>query len=518
MLRNLDQVTLPPPWLRGLLMLVFLGFGVLLGNVTSGSATSASQQPRLKLMLPPATVASSSSPTTPSTPAVPAATPTPTKPVTPGGTENTTQSSLHSAGGGESSGQSGSKGSGGGSSGAGGGGSGGGGGGEGSGGSAKLPAVKHVFLIVLADQPYAAVFGPASKAPYLAHTLERQGELLVRYYAVAHDELANGIALMSGQGPTAETAANCATFAEITPATTGTSPAPPGQAEGHGCVYPKSTETLAGQLTAKHLTWRAYVEGMSAGGAGVPGGGAPGAPGVCVHPALGAADPTVGPAPPPASPAGPAASQVLPANQPVMGEEYTTFRNPFVYFESVIGSTSTCAADDVGLGQLSTDLKSAKRTPTLSYIVPSLCHDGSPAACAAGQPAGVVPADDFLKKVVPEITASKAYKEGGLLAITVDQAPGTGVEADSSSCCGQPRFPNLPAPAPLPGGGQLPPSGGGQVGALLLSPFVKAANVDQDPYNHFSLLRTIEDLFGLGHLGYAGASGVESFNSAVFSK
>ncbi|HEY2201640.1 MAG TPA: alkaline phosphatase family protein, partial [Solirubrobacteraceae bacterium] len=183
-----------------------------------------------------------------------------------------------------------------------------------------------------------------------------------------------------------------------------------------------------------------------------------------------------------------------------------------------IGSASACAANDVGLGRLSTDLKNPKKTPTFSYIVPSLCDDGSPTPCASGKTAGVASADAFLKKVVPEIEASQAYKNGGLLAVTVDQAPATGVEADSSSCCGQPRFPSLPAAAPLPGGGQLPPSGSGQVGALLLSPFVKAGSVNQNPYNHFSLLRTIEDLFGLKHLGYAGATGVGSFNSEVFSK
>jgi len=539
-LRNLDQLTLPPPWVRGLLVLVFLGFGVLVGNATSDSATSAASSPaHLKLMLP-ATVASASPPTTSSMPELPAQTPTPpTKPATAGGTEGASGGGAsHGSGSPKSSGRegaggsggSGSSGSGGGSSGSGSGSSGsgggeGGGGGEGSGGSTKLPAVKHVFLIVLADQPYAAVFGPASKATYLAHTLEKQGELLVRYYAVAHDELANGIALVSGQGPTAQTAVNCPTFADIAPAGMGSppTPSPPtpsplaadGQVSGNGCVYPKATETLAGQLTAKHLTWRAYVEGMT-GGSGMSGGS-----GACVHPALGAADPTVGAAPPPSTGPG-AANQETPANQAATGE-YTTFRNPLVYFHGVIDSTSACAANDVGLGQLSSDLKSAKGMPTLSYIVPSLCHDGGPTPCAPGKPAGVVPADAFLKKVVPEIMASKAYRNGGLLAITVDQAPATGLEADSSSCCGQPRFPNLPAPAPASGGppttptaGQLPPSGGGQVGALLLSPFVKAGNVDQDPYNHFSLLRTIEDLFGLKHLGYAGAAGASSFGASVF--
>ena len=325
----------------------------------------------------------------------------------------------------------------------------------------------------------------------------------MRYYAVAHDELANGIALVSGQGPTAQTAVNCPTFTEIAPASAGATPATDGQVTGQGCVYPKSTETLAGQLTAKHLSWRAYLEGMTGS--------------ACMHPALGAADTTVGAAPPPTTTAG-AANQATPANAATVGEEYTTFRNPFMYFNSVIGSASACATNDVALGRLSTDLKNPKKTPTLSYIVPSLCDDGSPTPCASAKTAGAASADAFLNKVVPEIEASKAYKNGGLLAITVDQAPATGVEADSSSCCGQPRFPNLPAPAPLPGGGQLPPSGGGQVGALLLSPFVKAGSTNQDPYNHFSLLRTIEDLFGLKHLGYAGAAGVGSFNSEVFSK
>jgi hypothetical protein len=250
----------------------------------------------------------------------------------------------------------------------------------------------------------------------------------------------------------------------------------------------------------------------------------------CAHPALGAADPTVGAAPPASATPGPAgqatsgsSNQAEPANVAAQGARYTTFRNPFVYFHGVIDSAAACAAQDVGMEALGADLKSAKRTPTLSYIVPSLCDDGGPTPCASGQAAGALTADAFLKKVVPQIVSSKAYKQGGLLAITVDQAPNMGVEADSSSCCGQPRFPNLLAPAPASAAppaasvGQLPPSGGGQVGALLLSPFVKAGGVDEDPYNHFSLLRTIEDLFGLKHLGYAGASGVSSFNGAVFA-
>jgi hypothetical protein len=125
----------------------------------------------------------------------------------------------------------------------------------------------------------------------------------------------------------------------------------------------------------------------------------------------------------------------------------------------------------------------------------------------------MVAADGWLKKVVPQITASKAYKDNGLLVLTADEAPSSGEFEDSSSCCGQPAFPNMPPPA-----GGIGPPGGGQVGALLLSPFIKGGATVQETYNHFSLLRTVEDLYGLGHLGYAGGKEVSSFAPSLFTK
>ena len=129
--------------------------------------------------------------------------------------------------------------------------------------ASKLPPVKHVFVIMLSDEPYASVFGPSTAAPYLSETLERKGELLVRYDAVAHEQLANEVALLSGQGPTAETAANCPNYTDIAPTGAGADE----QVLGNGCVYPASTQTLVGQLAAKHLTWRAYVQGIDEGAA-----------------------------------------------------------------------------------------------------------------------------------------------------------------------------------------------------------------------------------------------------------
>ena len=170
-------------------------------------------------------------------------------------------------------------------------------------------------------------------------------------------------------------------------------------------------------------------------------------------------------------------------------------------------------ADDVGLDRLKSDLAAAERTPSLSYLVPDRCHDGNPVPCRSGAAAGMVPADGYLKSVVPQIMSSQAYKDGGLLVITVDEAPSSGEFGDSSSCCGAPRYPNLAASAPA----GLPARGGGTVGALLLSPFVNAAATSQEPYDHFSLLRTIEDLFAVKHLGYSALAAVKPLEASLFS-
>jgi hypothetical protein len=274
----------------------------------------------------------------------------------------------------------------------------------------SLPAIKHVFVIMLSDEPYANVFGPESKLTYLARKLEPKGELLVRYYGVAHEQLAGEIALISGQGPTAQTQTNCPTYTAITPATAGAY----GQVLGQGCVFPHSTETIGDQLTAKGLTWRAYVQGLKAPSSG--------SRGACLHPALGAADPTA---------------------TPTATGAAATFLDPFLYFQSVTGSP-TCASHNVALAALHADLAKESSTPALSYIVPDRCDDAAPAPCAPGQSAGPADAETFLKKVVTEILASQAYRKDGLVVITTDQAPATGEYADSSACCGQPTFPNVP--------------------------------------------------------------------------
>jgi hypothetical protein len=463
--QHFGALPVPSPLVWAVLAATFLGFGVLLGRATPESPSElAARRTPLKLLVASAPATSTTSTaTTVATPppaeteTTPEPSSTPAESPTPAPASKTSPSSGSSSGSKEASG-------------------------DGKGSSpqspkATLPAIRHVFVVMLSDQPYATVFGPASPAHYLTSTLEKKGELLERYYAVAHEGLADGIVLLSGQGPTEATAANCPTYTAIAPASAGAE----GQIIGKGCVYPASTQTLMGQLTVKHLTWKAYIEGIDEGS---------GTPGACAHPASGAPDPS--------------AAQAA-------GQNYQTWRNPIVYFESIV-SSPVCASDDVGMDALKEDLASERRTASFSYIAPGPCDDGNPTPCAPGKQAGMVAANGFLQRVVPEILSSKAYKQDGLLAITVDQAPSTGEYADSSSCCGQPRFPNLPAPT---GPAALSPAGGGQVGLLLLSPLVKGGGLVQNTYNHFSLLRSIENVFHLTNLGYAASAGVPSFNSQL---
>jgi hypothetical protein len=406
----------------------------------------------------------------------------------------------------------------------------------------KLPPIQHVFLVMLSSHGYDSAFGPNSPAPFLSKTLPGQGEVLQNYYAVANGELANGIALLSGQGPNPDTAANCPQYTDVTPGT----PDANGQAAGTECVYPAATKTLPDQLFGVGLTWKAYVEDMANGGAG--------SPQTCRHPDPGSADPY---------------------QQPRPGDAYVTWRNPFVYFHSLLDPPpSTCNTMDVDLNQFSTDLQQVRDSPAVSVIIPNRCHDGSDEPCAPDQPAGLGAADSFLQNLIPMIQKSPAYKQGGLIAITFDQAAQSGPQADSSACCDTPAYPNMPAdgappaqpqavqppaqtdpttttPAPAPatsttptasaaaattptnttpstgtgtnttpaGANSVKPAGGGgRVGMVLLSPYILPKTVNSTGYyNHFSFLRSIEDLFGLQPLGYAGAPNLPVFDSTVYT-
>ena len=70
---------------------------------------------------------------------------------------------------------------------------------------------------------------------------------------------------------------------------------------------------------------------------------------------------------------------------------------------------------------------------------------------------------------------------------------------------------------PDKGAGVMGP-GGGRIGAVLVSRFIKPGTVSMQPYNHYSLLRSVEDFFGLEHLGYAAEPDLRSLGLDVFTR
>jgi hypothetical protein len=326
--------------------------------------------------------------------------------------------------------------------------------------ASAVPRPQHVFIIILENKGFDETFGPGSDAPYLAHDLRNQGELLANYYATGHHSLDNYITLLSGQAPNPETQADCFTYTEFS--STAASLDADGQAHGQGCVYPSMVLTVADQLEKKKLTWRGYMEDM-----GKP----------CQHPDLNQPD------------------DHIKAKQ---GDQYATRHNPFVYFHTIVNDQPRCNKDVVPITQLDRDLSNAVTTPNFVFITPNLCndgHDGPSDICQAGF---LKSTDRFLRKWVPKILDSAAYKNDGILIITFDEAETT----DGTSCCNEPTGPNVQQPG-LADGGPGDRSGGGRIGAVMLSRYVSPGSIDLTTYNHYGLLRGLEDLFGLDHLGYA---------------
>jgi hypothetical protein len=292
----------------------------------------------------------------------------------------------------------------------------------------KPPTIRHVWIVALTGHTMDEALADPSPMPYLSGTLRPKGLLLSRYMAVATGGLANLIALISGQKPTSDQQAGCAAYNDVDPQTR------------VGCVFATKVDTLPGQLTEAGRTWRAYVEDFDA---AQP-------PDTCKHPA----------------PGGPL--------EPVMA------RNPLLFFRA-IADTPDCAANTAGISRLAPDAQDAESAPTLALVVPNACHDGQDQPCAAGAPAGVGAADEFLLEQIGPLLKSKAYEDHGMVVVTFDAG----------------TDPSKP------------------VGALLISSAVKAGSTDDAEHDHDSLLRTIEDFFSLDALGEAkDAKAIEVTNAS----
>src|SRR5216684_1738791 len=132
---------------------------------------------------------------------------------------------------------------------------------------------------------------------------------------------------------------------------------------------------------------------------------------------------------------------------------YDPGHNPFAFYGG------SCPSNVVLFTLFAGDL--AGNTPLFSWITPDKCHDTHDGSVATG--------DEWLKQTVGQITQSRAWKSGGVLFITWDEDDG---------------------------------SASNQVLALVLAPG-RGHRQSSAPYDHYSLLATIEDILGVGRLGHA---------------
>ena len=153
--------------------------------------------------------------------------------------------------------------------------------------------------------------------------------------------------------------------------------------------------------------------------------------------------------------------------------EYAVRHNPPPYFQALNGS---CPANDVPFTQFANDL-AAGSLAAFSFLTPNLIddtHDGS-----------VADGDQFLRTTVGRIASSALYRSGSLaLFITWDEGEG----GSASSCATNAT------------------DVGCHVAAIVVSPTTSPGTRSATLFNHYSLLRTAEDLLGLPPIGSASTA------------
>jgi phosphatidylinositol-3-phosphatase len=147
---------------------------------------------------------------------------------------------------------------------------------------------------------------------------------------------------------------------------------------------------------------------------------------------------------------------------------YAKKHNPFVYYTRVVGNPARCA-NVVRLARLAGDERN-HALPRFIWITPDLCHDMHDCSVATG--------DRFLSRLVPALLRSLG--RGGLLFLTWDEG------ASDNGCC---RL-----------------ASGGHVVTIVAGPGARRGARMNGPADHYSVLQTIEDLFGLPRLRGAACS------------
>jgi phosphatidylinositol-3-phosphatase len=315
--------------------------------------------------------------------------------------------------------------------------------------------VRHVFVIMLENHSQQSVIGDPN-APYIT-SLAQHYASAAEYYGVTHPSEPNYLALLSGSNWWLNKDDPSVRLDHV---------------------------NLVDELEAAHKTWAAYMEAMPADNKTVD--------------------------------AWPSSSNAL----------YASKHNPFVLFNDIRNS-STRMANVKPYTDFATDLASAHTTPDFAFIAPDQCNDmhGGVYTAVPGHPETPCPyndtnddpndvalkqkADAFVQRTVQTIMASPSWHQGqDAIFVVSDEGDYTGNSVNGgfdspAGCCDSPVLPagdpdiNAAWPGGVYGGGLVPAvvvvNRGGKTGGY----------VSDTPYNHYSLLATIEDFWRLPRLAYA---------------
>jgi hypothetical protein len=334
-------------------------------------------------------------------------------------------------------------------------------------GRALAGQLKHLFIIVMENHGTDEILGNTADAPFI-NALAARYARATNYYGVTHPSLPNYLALFSGdfQGVWDD----CKAGADVTCAPEEFVP-DSGDATSSLLLTPaevtRATSTphwfagrnLVDEVEASGRSWKAYMQSLPAVGSDV---------------------------------------EYAPVMSGTTVKLYAQKHDPFMYFSDVRENPRRMQRI-VPATQLDQDLASGE-VPDLVWLSPDQCHDMhgmSPSMAAlAGIPSCGYPdsgldhgairlGDAYLQDVVGKIMTSRAWREDAAIAIVWDEDDYAGF----AGCCGSPVG---------TGGGVL---GGARAPAIVITSRNAAPRTSSHPFNHYSLLATIQRLWGLGCLG-----------------
>ena len=318
------------------------------------------------------------------------------------------------------------------------------------------PALDHVFVIMLENHSQSSVIDDPN-APYLT-SLAHTYSMADNYYGVTHPSMPNYLAAIAGDN-----------FGI--------------QDDNDQNVVNLDRPNLAQELSAAGIRWGAYMQDLPA-------------------------------------------DKLARFGPTVNGTDvslYAKKHNPFVLFDGIKNNPAELA-NVKDYSQLGTDLNSPT-APQFVWITPNQCNDmhGGVYVAVPGHPETPCPygstkddpndaalkakADAFVHQAVTTIMSSKAWTKRSAIFIVTDENDYTGNSEtggweSADGCCDSPYVAagDSRVSAAWPGGTY----GGGLIPAIVVSASGPRHYVSHTAYNHYSMLTTIEQNWGLTYTGHAG--------------